>query len=100
MQRLTDEYRTSLLLAAANAVVPFDRRVAPHSRGSGARRRSSDRDDHRGLNDYRDFNDHRDLNLEDFDADGHLDYRDLSAADYDDRPTYWYWSYDQPDAGL
>jgi hypothetical protein len=86
MQRLTSEYRASLVLAAANAGVSVDRRETPQSGGSSAGRRSRDRDDFRGL--------------VDFDSDADLDYRDLSGADYDDQPTYWYWSYDHPDAGL
>jgi hypothetical protein len=90
MQRLTSEYRASLILAATNAGVSADRRETPQSVAWVGGRRSSDRADHPDLDEYRD--------LGDFDAD--LDYRDLSGADYDPQPAYWYWSYDHPDAGI
>lgn len=84
MQRLTSAYRASLVLAATNAGASFAQREAPEeSRGFGLRRRADDR---------RDVDDH--------DTHHDVDYRDLSDADYDDQPTYWYWSYDHPDAGV
>jgi hypothetical protein len=89
MQRLTSGYRTSLILAAANAGASGAPAAdaAPEPRGYGPERRSGYRDE------YRD--------LEDFDTGPRdVDYRDLSATDYDDQPTYWYWSYDHPDAGI
>ncbi len=87
MQRLTSEYRASLILAAANAGASLAPGEAAQVRRSGPERRSGDRDDYR--------------ELEDFDADHRdFDYRDPSAMDYDDQPTYWYWSYDHPDAGI
>lgn len=83
MQRLTSAYRASLVLAATNAGASFAQREAPGEShgGFGLRRRADDR---------RDVDDH--------DTHHDVDYRDLS--DYDDQPTYWYWSYDHPDAGI
>ena len=88
MQRLTREYRDSLILAAANAGASLAPGAAPEARGYSPERRGG-----YGY-DYRDFedldSDHRDI----------VDHRDLSGSDYEDQPTYWYWSYDHPDAGL
>jgi hypothetical protein len=87
MQRLTREYRASLILAAANAGASTAPGAAPEPRGYDPERRSGYRDD------YRDF--------EDFDTDRRdVDYRDLSGTAYDDQPPYWYWSDDHPDAGI
>jgi hypothetical protein len=87
MQRLTSEYRALLILAAASAGASLAPGAAPESRGFTPERRSAYRDDYR---DFEDFDtDHRDI--------GH---RDLSVADFEDQPTYWYWSYDHPDAGV
>jgi hypothetical protein len=88
MQRLTSEYRTSLILAAANAGASLAPGAAPEARGYSPERRSAYRDDYR---DFEEFDtDHRDI----------LGHRDLYGPDYEDQPTYWYWSYDHPDAGL
>jgi hypothetical protein len=90
MQRQTSQYRASLILAAANAgtsLAPGE----PNGRG----RYQGYRDGYRDIEDFDDVedfaNDHRDF-----------DYRDLSGAgaDYDDQPTYWYWSYDQADGAI
>jgi hypothetical protein len=87
MQRLTSEYRALLILAAANAGASLAPGAAVGSRDYGPDRRSG----HREV--YRDF--------EDFDIDHRgIEHRDLYEADHDDQPTYWYWSYDHPDAGL
>lgn len=86
MQRLTSEYRASLILAAANAGAALGPGEAPEARGSGPRPRTY-RDEYRSPGEF--DADYRDV-----------DYRDLSATDYDDQPTYWYWSYDHPDAGI
>jgi hypothetical protein len=86
MQRLNSGYRVSLILAAANAGASLAPGAAPDSHGYTPERGGY-------ANDYRDF--------EDFDSDHRdIDHRDLSGADYEDQPTYWYWSYDHPDAGL
>jgi hypothetical protein len=83
MQRLTSAYRASLILAAENsdpAEAPVEAR---RSRESGLGRQIG----------YRD--------LEDFDSDlREAAYRCLSDLEDDDQPTYWYWSYDHPDAGI
>jgi hypothetical protein len=83
MQRQSSEYRASLILAAASGGTPPTPGQVSESRDSGAGR-------HIG---YRD--------VEDIDPD-HCEvlYRDLSGLDDDDQPTYWYWSYDHPDAGI
>ncbi|MFZ0010021.1 MAG: hypothetical protein WAK94_17435 [Steroidobacteraceae bacterium] len=83
MQRLSSAYRTSLVLAATNAGSSFQREAPEEIHGFGLRRRADDRRDVDGHDTHHD-----------------VDYRDLSDADYDDQPTYWYWSYDHPDAGI
>lgn len=83
MQRLTSAYRASLVLAATNAGSSFQREAPEEIHGFGLRRRADDRRDVDGHDTHHD-----------------VDYRDLSDADYDDQPTYWYWSYDHPDAGI
>lgn len=83
MQRLSSAYRTSLVLAATNAGSSFQREAPEETHGFGLRRRADDRRDVDGHDTHHD-----------------VDYRDLSDADYDDQPTYWYWSYDHPDAGI
>lgn len=83
MQRLSSAYRTSLVLAATNAGSSCQREAPEEIHGFGLRRRADDRRDVDGHDTHHD-----------------VDYRDLSDADYDDQPTYWYWSYDHPDAGI
>jgi hypothetical protein len=87
MQRQTSEYRASLILAAANAGTSLTPRHASESRGSALGRPLGYRDDYRDVEDF--DTDHREAL-----------YRDLSGLDDDDQPTYWYWSYDHPDAGI
>jgi hypothetical protein len=83
MQRLTSEYRASLILAAENP---------DSSHASGEARRSPDSGLARRIA-YRD--------PEDFDSElREAAYRCLSDLEEDDQPTYWYWSYDHPDAGI
>lgn len=87
MQRLTSEYRASLILAAASAGSSPGSITASESADSGVRHHLGYRDD--------------DRDVEDFDSDQRdASYRELSGLDDDDQPTYWYWSYDHPDAGI
>ncbi|MGC1730248.1 MAG: hypothetical protein WA747_12840 [Steroidobacteraceae bacterium] len=86
MQRLSREYRASLIHAAANADSSLDPGDASESRDYGRGRHVGYRDDH------------RDVGNSGGDR-GEVD-RYLSQEDDDDQPTYWYWSYDLPDAGI
>jgi hypothetical protein len=83
MQRLTSGYRASLIVAAENADPSHAPGEAHPSRDSALGRQIG----------YRD--------LEAFDSDlREAAYRCLSDLEDDDQPTYWYWSYDHPDAGI
>jgi hypothetical protein len=86
MQRLTSEYRASLILAAANAGPSPVPGATLEPEGSPRGRRIGYRDDYRDVEDF--DTDHRDVDC------------DLSGADDDDQPSYWYWSFDRPDAGI
>jgi hypothetical protein len=86
MQRLSREYRASLILAAANADGSLDPAEASESRDYDRGRHPAYRDDRRAAG-------HFDAGRSDVD-------RYLSQDDDDDQPTYWYWSYDHPDAGI
>jgi hypothetical protein len=83
MQRLTSAYRASLILAAENPDTSHAPAEAHQSGDRGPGRRIG----------YRD--------LEDFDSElREAAYRYLSDLEDEDQPTYWYWSYDHPDAGI
>lgn len=87
MQRQTGEYRASLIHAAANAGTSRTPSQAAESRDSGLARHVGYRDEGRDVDDF------------DIDQREAL-YRDLSGLEDEDQPTYWYWSYDHPDAGI
>jgi hypothetical protein len=84
MQRLSREYRASLILAAAGADSSFGPAEASESRDYGRGRHMGYREDRRVSDGGR----------------SELEDRCLWQEDDDDQPTYWYWSYDHPDAGI
>lgn len=86
MQRLSREYRASLILAAAGTDSSPNPGEASESRDYGRGR-------HMGYREDRRYAGHFDAGRSDID-------RYLSQEDDADQPTYWYWSYDHPDAGI